>query len=236
MKALLYTAILGFATAYIPASFADSVPKLEVKAIGIGADGYISPDYAFCAPDARMHSRDGGNKSVGLSWSAGPRGTKSYAIIAVDPDVPTIFDDADKEGRTIPANMKRKDFYHWVLFDIPAEKTMLPEGTDSQGIAPKGKSVIKTPYGTRGVNDYAPYFATMPGRAGIYAGYDGPCPPWNDALVHHYHFKVFALDVASLGLNGKKTDGRAAMKAIAPHILAEGEVIGKYTQNPNIAQ
>ena len=31
--------------------------------------------------------------------------------------------------------------------------------------------------------------------SGDYFGYDGPCPPWNDSIVHHYVFTVYALDV-----------------------------------------
>lgn len=235
MKKLIYTAFLGFATVYALPALADTA-KLTVTAEGIGSDGFIPPDYAFCAPDAKEHVKEGGDKSIGLAWSAGPKGTKSYAIIAVDPDVPTDFTDAGKEGRTISATMPRKDFYHWVLFDIPADKTMLPAGADSQAVVKRGKSVTDTPYGIRGVNDYAPYFASQSDRAGIYAGYDGPCPPWNDARVHHYHFKVFALDVKSLGLSGKDTDGKKAMDAIKPHILAEGEVVGMYTLNTALAK
>jgi Raf kinase inhibitor-like YbhB/YbcL family protein len=233
MRKLLYTAILGIATGYVPASFADSPAPIEVKAEGIAPDGTIDAGHAFCAPDAKVHVKEGGNRSIGLSWSAGPAGTKSYAVIAVDPDVPTVFDDAGKEGKTIPASMKRKDFYHWILFNVPKDTTSLPEGIDSQAVVKKGKSVIKTPYGKRGINDYAPYFATQPDRAGVYAGYDGPCPPWNDERVHHYHFNVYALD-AELGILGKDTDGPTAMKAITPHILAKGEVVGTYTLNPNI--
>ena len=41
--------------------------------------------------------------------------------------------------------------------------------------------------------------------SGDYFGYDGPCPPWNDALVHRYVFTLYALDVATLGLQGPFT-------------------------------
>lgn len=234
MKRLIYTAILIIATLYVQAAAAQGKPSLTVKAEGIGKDGYIDPQFAFCIHDIKTHVKEGLDKSIGLSWSKGPEGTKSYAIIAVDTDVPTIFNDAGKEGKTISAKLKRKDFYHWILFDIPATKTMIPAYADSQAIAKNGKAETGTPYGIRGVNDYAPYFAANPERKGVYAGYDGPCPPWNDELIHHYHFKVFAIDVASLGLSGKQVNGQAAMAAIKEHALAEGEVVGKYTLNPNI--
>ena len=201
---------------------------LNVTVEGIGSDGYIDPDFAFCIKAEKQHVKEGHDKSVGITWSKGPEETKSYAIIMVDPDVPAVFDDAGKEGKTLPVTLQRRNFYHWILLDIPADKTSIPAYADSQAVAKKGKSEINTPYGMRGVNDYAPYFASDPERKGIYAGYDGPCPPWNDELVHSYHFKVFALDVKTLGLKGQ-IDGKTAMAVIGPHVIAEGEAIGKYS-------
>jgi Raf kinase inhibitor-like YbhB/YbcL family protein len=55
------------------------------------------------------------------------------------------------------------------------------------------------------------------------AGYIGMCPPTG---VHHYHFKVYALDT-QLTLD-KSTDKTGLEKAIAGHILAEGEIVGLY--------
>ena len=215
-------------------AFAGVLPYITVTAEGIDSDGYINPDYAFCINAAKGHVKEGNDKSIGLNWSK-IDGAKSYAIIAVDPDVPTKFDDAGKEGKTISAKLPRRNFYHWVLFDIPSTKTMIPALADSQAIVKHGKSQIETPYGVRGVNDYAPYFANNPERKGIYAGYDGPCPPWNDELIHNYHFEVFALNVESLGLSGE-VNGEKAVAEIAKHIIAQGEVIGKYTLNPNLVK
>lgn len=234
MKTLTCVVFLATLALSATAVSAGTPSSLTVKAEGIGADGVIDPEYAFCVPSKKDHVKGGNDKSIGLSWSAGPAGTKSYAIVAVDPDVPTIFDDAGKEGKTLSASMPRKDFYHWVLFDIPATRTEIPAGSDSRSLALNGKSDINTSYGVRGVNDYAPYFASNPVRKGVYAGYDGPCPPWNDERVHHYHFKVFALDVTSLGLSAKRVTGPEALRAIEKHILAEGEAVGTYTLNPSL--
>jgi Raf kinase inhibitor-like YbhB/YbcL family protein len=66
--------------------------------------------------------------------------------------------------------------------------------------------------------------------AGDYYGYDGPCPPWNDDLVHHYRFRVYALDLPSLGVDGRFTAGDA-LAAMQGHILAEAELAGTYTLN-----
>ncbi len=62
----------------------------------------------------------------------------------------------------------------------------------------------------------------------------GPCPPWNDEIPHHYHFAVYALSVPKLNVkedfNG--TDVMAALKDDI--VLAKGEVVGVYAQNPDV--
>jgi phosphatidylethanolamine-binding protein (PEBP) family uncharacterized protein len=66
---------------------------------------------------------------------------------------------------------------------------------------------------------------------GTYLGYDGPCPPWNDTLLHHYHFTLSALDVAALPLrNG--FDVSALRAAMAGHVLAQATLTGTYSLNP----
>ncbi|MEA3502325.1 MAG: phospholipid-binding protein, partial [Actinomycetota bacterium] len=69
---------------------------------------------------------------------------------------------------------------------------------------------------------------------GDYYGYDGPCPPWNDSLVHHYVFTVSALDTKSLDLPERfgGLDARAAMES---HVLASAEITGTYTLNPRLS-
>jgi len=69
---------------------------------------------------------------------------------------------------------------------------------------------------------------------GDYFGYDGPCPPWNDSIVHHYVFTVYALDVAQLPLAGK-FGGAEARKATEGHVLASAAITGTYTLNPRLA-
>ncbi|HVC16119.1 MAG TPA: YbhB/YbcL family Raf kinase inhibitor-like protein, partial [Rhodanobacter sp.] len=86
----------------------------------------------------------------------------------------------------------------------------------------------------QGENDYTGWFAGDADMQGSYTGYDGQCPPWNDTLVHHYHFRVYALDVAQLPLSdGFKLDAlRAAMHG---HVLAEAELTGIYSLNPEVS-
>ena len=113
-------------------------------------DGNPIPEkYAFCAPCAEEHSKMSTNISPALTWSAGPEGTKSYAIICVDVDVPTIFDNINTEGKTIPADQPRQDFFHGLLVDVSANRTNLAEGEESGGLVAKGKPIGRVPHGVR---------------------------------------------------------------------------------------
>jgi len=129
------------------------------------------------------------------------------------------------------AAIKRHDFYHWVLADIPANIRSLKEGADSSARVVHGKPATPAAAGVRGLNDYTKVTASNEAMKGQYFGYDGPCPPWNDEIVHHYHFTVYALRVKSLDLP-KDFDGPALLAAIKGKVLAKGETLGLYTQNP----
>ncbi len=193
----------------------------------------IPEEYAFCVPADEGHVAMGANRSPAMSWSGAPAGTRSYAIVCNDPDVPSVADDVNREGRTIPADLPRVDFCHWVLVDVPAGVTSLDKGADSDGVTPRGKPCGPAGYGVRGVNGYTDWFRGDEQMAGDYGGYDGPCPPWNDTVVHRYVFTVYALDVESLDLSG--TFGRGeALEAMAGHVLAEGSHTGTYTLNPDL--
>ncbi len=213
-----------------PAVNAAAPASLAVSVGAVKRGGVIPGIFAFCIPAARGHVTSGPNRSPAIRWSKGPARTASYAIIMVDTDVPTVFDAANKEGQTIPADLKRRAFYHWVLVDIPPAVTGLREGADSTGITKGGKTPGPTKNGVRGVNDYGSFM-----KDGSYGGYDGPCPPWNDAIPHHYHFIVYALNVPSLRLSGTFT-GPDALRAVEGHALARGEVVGVYTLNPDVAK
>lgn len=206
---------------------------LNVTVEGITDGGPIPEEFSFCIPDDPGPTTMGANKSPGMSWSGAPDGTKSFAVICHDADVPTVFDDVNQEGKTIPASLARMDFFHWVLVDIPASTSSLAAEAESAGIEAGGKATGPTANGLRGKNNFGDFFAGDPDMAGDYGGYDGPCPPWNDEIIHHYVFTVFALDVESLGLEGL-FGGPEARAAMEGHVLAEGQVVGTYTLNPSL--
>jgi Raf kinase inhibitor-like YbhB/YbcL family protein len=196
-------------------------------------NGAIPDAFTFCKPAPQQHTTMSGNRSPHLRWSDAPAGTRSFAVICDDIDVPSIFDNVNKEGTVLPRDMPRIDFYHWVLVDIPPSLTELAAGADSERVTQKGKPPGKTPHGVRGINGYTMFMAGNPEMAGDYGGYDGPCPPWNDERLHRYVFTVYALDVASLGLSGAFT-APDALKAMEGHVLAQASWTGTYTQNPGV--
>jgi len=199
------------------------------------ADQGVIPDrYAYGKPDAGAHVALSDNLNPHLAWSGAPAGTKSFVIVAHDPDVPSQPDDVNQEGREIPADLPRVDFYHWVLVDVPSSVTEIAEGAYSNGVTPRGKAGPLAADGTRqGVNDYTNWFAGDHDMRGDYFGYDGPCPPWNDAIVHRYIFTVYALDIAELSLQGRFT-GADALAAIQGHVLDQAAITGTHTLNPRL--
>lgn len=169
----------------------------------------------------------GENLSPQLSWSGAPAGTKSYALFAIDLDAPTKADDVNRADRTVPYDLPRAEFVHWVLLEIPATLRELAEGADSNGMTPRGKPASKMAYGVRGLNDYTGWFAADPELTGKYAGYDGPWPPFNDERRHRYVFTIHALDVENVGLFGEFTLADAR-KAIEGHVLDSASITGWY--------
>lgn len=92
-----------------------------------------------------------------------------------------------------------KPFVHWVAYGIPADWRSLPEG-DVEGI-------------TEGQNDFGN------------SGYGGPMPPPGHG-VHHYHFKLYALD-EQVDLDPGATK-KELLQAMEGHILEEADLVGTY--------
>jgi Raf kinase inhibitor-like YbhB/YbcL family protein len=93
-------------------------------------------------------------------------------------------------------------FTHWIAWNLAPETRMLADGANAG-----------TANGVSGTNDF--------GRV----GYSGPCPP--KGKLHHYHFKLFGLDAASLPLkaDAKRADLDAAMSG---HVVAQGDLVGTF--------
>jgi Raf kinase inhibitor-like YbhB/YbcL family protein len=91
-------------------------------------------------------------------------------------------------------------FTHWVLFDVPSSTTQLPEAFQPGSVGVSGNSGFRR------------------------QGYGGPCPP---SGVHHYHFALSALDVASLGLQAGATKADVE-KAKEGHVVGKAELVGLY--------
>jgi Raf kinase inhibitor-like YbhB/YbcL family protein len=200
-------------------------------------DGATIPaEFAFCAIDPATHVTLSANRNPHFAWSDVPGNTKSLALICHDPDVPSRGDDVNQEGRSIPSDLPRVNFFHWVLVDLPTQSPPIKAAEFSDGVTPHGKPGPQVPGDARrgvrqGLNDYTDWFANDPNMAGDYFGYDGPCPPWNDSIVHHYIFTLYALDIVRVPVNGKFT-GQQVRDAIRSNILAEAQITGLYTLNP----
>lgn len=197
-------------------------------------DQPIPGEFAFCTPDPAEHVQMAPNRNPHLAWTDVPQGTQSFVICCIDTDVPTKPDDVNQEGRTVPANLPRTEFAHWLISDIPAATRTIAAASCSDGISAGGKQDPQGPEGSvQGLNDYTAWFAGDADMQGTYLGYDGPCPPWNDSLVHHYHFTLYALDTPSLGLS-KGFDLAALRQALEGHVLAEASLTGTYSLNPDV--
>jgi len=188
---------------------------------------------AFGKPNPQTHVELSDNKNPHLAWSGLPAGTKSLVLICHDVDVPSQPDNVNKDGVTVPASLPRVDFYHWVLVDLAPNAAPIGEGEFSNGITPKGKAGPEGPRGTRqGVNNYTQWFAGDDSMAGNYFGYDGPCPPWNDEIIHHYHFTLYATDLAQCPVQGAVT-GPGVLSAIKGHVLGSASLVGTYAIYPH---
>ncbi len=201
----------------------DAAPlTLKVTVGGLSTDGRLSPSAAYCAPPGTDPAHH--NISPEVRWSRGPAGTRSYALVMTDLDVPKDLSLMNKPGVTIAVDEPRVPFIHWTLIDIPPHITRLPRGAQSAGFVPMGRPVGRSRYGITGANVYSFFYPKGSPLAGIRGGYDGPCPPKNDPKPHRYVTRVYALDIPSLELSGAFF-GEKALEKMAGHILASGEAV-----------
>jgi Raf kinase inhibitor-like YbhB/YbcL family protein len=197
--------------------------------------GQNLPDqFAFCKPDAKTHVTFSENRNPHLAWDEVPSDTQSFVLMCVDADVPSRADDLFKEDREIPADLPRVEFTHWVMIDISADVREIAESACSEQVSARGKINPKGPLGARqGLNDYTGWFAQDENMRGDYVGYDGPCPPWNDALIHRYHFRLFALKTKRL-IVPDRFSSADVFRAMHGQIVAEASTYAQYTLNQRL--
>lgn len=157
-----------------------------------------SPAFADGAPIPRLHSGEGRNLSPPLIWSRLPPRTRSLALILDDPDAPAGL------------------WVHWVLYDIPAGATGLPEGLPRLPRLADGSCHGRC-WGVR-------HFPRM--------GYHGPKPPPGPA--HRYRFTLSALS-QPLGWPPGAT-APELREAMAPLTLAEAVLWGTYAASDSVAR
>ena len=158
-----------------------------------------SPTITAGQPIPKPHTADGENISPALSWTGAPATTRSFAVVCEDPDV-----------LLPPANPQ--PFVHWVIYNIPATAQGLPANLPIDPTVAMPPAIAGAMQGPSGF------------RRPIYRG---PAPP--PGKPHHYHFIVYALDVAGLpsGLTrAQLTD------AMAGHIVGQGQLVATYERKP----
>ena len=172
------------------------------------------------------------NRNPHLAWDDVPAGTRSFALLCIDTDAPTVPETVGRSDLEIPVEQPRAEFVHWTMVDIPADLRAVAAGSCSDGVTAHGKRHPPGPVGARqGRNDYTGWFAGDPDMAGDYLGYDGPYPPFNDLHVHRYFFRLFALELPSLALPDGFTTADV-FHAMHGHVLAEAAVHGTYSLHP----
>ena len=141
-----------------------------------------SPAFSNNAAIPARYTCSGADVSPPIRWSGIPDGAQSVALTVIDPDAPG------------------KPFVHWVIFNLPASSSDLPEAS----APPEGSMQGRNDFGSN--------------------GYRGPCPP--PGAPHHYHFKIYALDTKlSLGSGASES---AFEDAIKGHVLGMGELVGTF--------
>lgn len=149
-------------------------------------DGAIAVKYAY----NKMHCT-GQNLSPPLEWKNPPPGTKSFALMVHDPDAPT-----------------GSGWWHWVVYDIPAETTSLPEGAG----AADGHAL---PKGTiQGTSDFGS------------VGWGGPCPPPGSGK-HHYNFTLYALKVPKIDVPPGTSPAAVGM-AVSANKIGQAKLTGTF--------
>jgi Raf kinase inhibitor-like YbhB/YbcL family protein len=136
----------------------------------------------------------GGNRSPPLAWLGAPAGTKSFVI--------TLF---DRDERSTPSG-----WWHWVLYDLPADTTQLATGAGDEG----GKW-LPSP--------------ALQGRSDLGTeAYHGACPAKGDPS-HRYVFTIYALNIATLPVS-PGASGAMVTSTLHEYLLGEAVLVAHYAR------
>ncbi|MCW2902964.1 MAG: hypothetical protein JWO67_5229 [Streptosporangiaceae bacterium] len=165
----------------LPYDFLPEVPSFAVSSDDVTegqqmANAQVFNDWGF----------DGHNVSPHLRWEGFPAETRSFAVTCYDPDAPT-----------------GSGFWHWSLFDIPADVTELPSGAGTPDAT----------VGTQARNDYGT------------KDFGGAAPP--PGTPHRYAFAVHALDVDKLGVDSDTSPAVVGFN-ITAHTVARALIVPVY--------
>ena len=135
---------------------------------------------------------DGGNVSPHLRWENAPQDTRSFAITIHDPDAPT-----------------GSGFWHWAVFNIPADVTELPKdaGNPDNSLLPRGAFMGRADSGNK--------------------AYDGPCPPEGD-FAHRYIITVHALNTDQPEIDSDTPLAQAIFKITMMYELDKASMLAYY--------
>ncbi|HET6362279.1 MAG TPA: YbhB/YbcL family Raf kinase inhibitor-like protein [Gemmatimonadota bacterium] len=163
--------------------------------LGVGSTGGESVDFQLTSEAFEdggvipvRYTCEGEDVSPPLAWSGVPEGTKSLALVVDDPDAP------------------RGTFDHWIVYEIPAHATALPEDLDD---SPRLEDLGGSLQGRNGFGK---------------VGWGGPCPP--PGRPHRYVFRLYALDGAAGVDPGAKRE--TLERALERHVLATATLTGTF--------
>jgi len=154
-----------------------------------------SPAFANGGAIPPRYTCEGEDISPELRWEGSPSGTKSFGLIVDDPDAP--------DPRT-----PKITWVHWVVYDLPANVTVLPAGAGALHSAALPRPALqgRTDLGTN--------------------AYHGPCPDKGDA-PHRYVFTIYALDVPTLSVPSDSS-GAMVVSSLREHLLGETTMVVRH--------
>jgi Raf kinase inhibitor-like YbhB/YbcL family protein len=163
-----------------------SLPLLALVLVGnaFGAApplAVTSPAFEHEGAIPEKYTCQGEKVSPPLSWSGAPEETQSFALVVHDPDAPIGI-----------------DFVHWVVWNLPADATGIPEDFSLEDHPHQGKN------------------------GAAQRGWIAHCPPRGSA--HRYFFEVYALDT-ELELK-RRAKRKHLERAMLGHVLGQGALVG----------